>query len=50
MSRFVCMLFDVDLIACKLSCFLHAVACRPVTPSLWRGFLVAHSRDYCAET
>jgi hypothetical protein len=29
-----------DLIACRLYVSMGAVACRPVTPRLWSGFLV----------
>ena len=34
------MIFVVDLIACRLNCFMSAVAFTPVTPRLWSGFLV----------
>jgi hypothetical protein len=34
------MIFVADLMACKLDLFVSAVACRPVTPRLWSGFLV----------
>jgi hypothetical protein len=39
-SRLMCMVFVADLITCRLNIFLSAVACRPVTPRLWGGFLV----------
>ena len=34
------MIFIADLIACRRNCFMGAVACRPVTPKRWNGFLV----------
>jgi len=40
MSRLICMIFVVDLIALSLNFFTSVVACRPVTPRLWSGFLV----------
>jgi len=32
--------FVANLIACRLDFITSAVACRPVTPRLWSGFLV----------
>ena len=42
MSRLVCIHdFVADLLlACELSFFKRAVACRPVASRLWSGFLV----------
>jgi hypothetical protein len=41
MSRLICIILVVDLmIACRLIFFMVALACRPVTPRLWSGFLV----------
>jgi len=40
MSRLICMILVADLIACRLDLFINVVACRPVTPRLWNGFLV----------
>jgi hypothetical protein len=39
MSLLICLKFVVDLVACRLSVFTSAVACRPVTQRLWSGFL-----------
>ena len=38
--KYVSVIFVADLIACRLTYFIIAVACRPVTPRLWSGFLV----------
>jgi hypothetical protein len=40
MSLLISLIFVADLIACMLSNFVSAVACRPVTPRLWSGILV----------
>ena len=39
-SRLICMNSVADLIACRLNFAMSAMACRPVTPRLWSGFLV----------
>jgi len=38
MPRLICLIFVADLIACRLSYFMGAVVCKPVTPRLWVGF------------
>jgi hypothetical protein len=38
--RLICTIFVAELTACRLTIFLGVVACRPVTPRLWSGFVV----------
>ena len=46
-SRVICMIFVADLIACGISSFMSAVACKPVTLRLWSGLNLDPVNDAC---
>ena len=41
------MIFVADLIACGISSFMSAVACKPVTLRLWSGLNLDPVNDAC---